>query len=324
MPKNKKGFRRIEIQKPEVITTVDTSYLRAATVRTREWQRCQIILVGLGGGGSHLAQHIGRTMRAIYRLHKGVHLTLCDPDIVEEKNVEAGQNFCDAEIGVPKAAALARRYGQAWGINCSYVVGEFDESLIIGCDITVLVGGVDNARARQKLHDVLESNQGSALQFWYLDCSNGSGKTGHVGRVLLGNAHSFEDLRGAFPDSQTCLALPSPALQFRDLLTPRPEEFDDSNLSCAEMAIRGQAALHVGARVAIEGATTLTQLLVTRDLKCFATELSTAARSMRSTYATPDEVARVIGKPVSYVMGQPPAVSPVAANVTERAGATAI
>ncbi len=58
---------------------------------------------------------------------------------------------------------------------------------------------------------------------------------------------------------------------------------------------------------AVEGLITLTQLLVTQDLKCFATEVSTAARSMRSTYATPEEVARVIKKPVSYVLAQPAA-----------------
>lgn len=303
MPKNKKGFRRVELAKPEVITTVDTSFATAATVTTRPWKRAQIILVGCGGGGSHFGMHVGRVMRAIYRSTKGVHLTLCDPDLVEAKNVESGQNFCDAEAGLPKAETLSRRITQAWGVNCSYVVGEFDESLIMGCDITVLVGCVDNAAARQKMHAVLESNQGSSLQFWWLDNSNGSGRTGHVGRSLLGNAHSYDDLRGAFsPDRKTCVALPSPALQFRDLLVPRAEELDDSGLTCAEMAVRGEQGLNVGARVAIEGVETLTQLLVTRNLKCFAVEMSTAARSQRATYATPEEVARVIQKPVGYLL----------------------
>lgn len=314
MKKNKKGFRRVELQKPEVITTVDTSFMDAATIRTRPWQRAQIILAGCGGGGSHLAQHVGRLMRAIYRSDKGVHLTLVDPDVVEEKNVESGQNFCDAEVGMPKAEALARRYGHAWGLNCSYAQAEFDDSLIMGCDVTVLVGCVDNAAARQRMHDVLESNRGSALQFWWLDCSNGSGPTGHVGRALVGNAHSYDDLRGAFEGYETrggrpvggdCLAVPSPALQFRDLLTPRPEEFDDSGLSCAELALRGQQSLEIGARVAVEGAATLRQLLVTRDLKAFAVEVSTSARSQRATYATPEAVSRVINKPVGHLLGGP-------------------
>jgi PRTRC genetic system ThiF family protein len=315
--KNKKGFRRVELQRPEVITTVDTSFMDAATVVTRPWSLAQIILVGCGGGGAYSAQHIGRLMSVIYASNKGVHLTLCDPDVVREENL-GRQLFCRAELGVPKAEALARRYGHAWGLNCSYVQAEFDESLITGCDITVLVGCVDNAAARQKMHDVLESNQNSALQFWWLDCSNGSGRTGHVGRVLLGNAHGFDDLRGAFtgyqlrqgrPVGGLCRALPSPALQFRDLLTPRPEEFDDSNLSCAELAARGEQSLHVNARVAVEGAITLTQLLVTGDLKAFAVEVSTAARSQRATYATPEEVARVIRKPVGHVLAEAHAAS---------------
>lgn len=311
MPKNKKGFRRVELAKPEVITTVDTSFLDAATVVAREWKRAQVILVGCGGGGSHAARRIGHVMRAVYRAQKGIHLTLCDPDIVEEKNVETGQDFCPAEIGLPKSETLARRFGQAFGLNCSHVVGEFDESLIMGCDLTVLVGCVDNARARQKMHEVLESNQGSALQFWWLDCSNGSGKAGHVGRVLLGNAYSYDDLRGAFSaDRKACHALPSPALQFRDLLTPRPEELDDAGLTCAEMVARGEQSADVGARVAVEAGITLRQLLVTRDLKTFAVELSTAARSQRATYATPEEVARVIQKPVGHVLQAERGVKP--------------
>ncbi len=303
----KKGhqqFLRPQSNKPtvEVITTVDTTYLHAATVRTRQWTRAQIILAGCGGIGAYVAQHVGRLMRVIYESNKGVHLTLCDPDIVEEKNI-GRQLFCDAEVGVPKAEALARRYGQAWGLNCSHVVAEFDESLILGCDQTVIVGCVDNARARSQMHEVLQSNEGSQLQCWWLDCSNGR----DVGRVLLGNAHSYEEMKGAFPDRKTCTALPSPALQYRDLLVPREEELDESDLSCAELVARGEQSLHVNARVAVEGVITLTQLLVTQDLKCFATEVSTAARSMRSTYATPEEVARVIKKPVSYVLAQPAA-----------------
>lgn len=307
MKKGRKNFRRVELQRPEVITTVDTSYLHAATIVTREWTHAQIILVGCGGIGAYVAQHTGRLMRVIYESNRGVHLTLVDPDTVEEKNI-GRQLFCDAEVGVPKAEALARRYGRAWGLNCSHVVGEFDESLLLGCDQTVVVGCVDNARARSAMHEVLRSNEGSRLQFWWLDCSNGA----DVGRVLLGSAHGFEELRGAFPDGRTCTALPSPALQFRDLLTPRPEESDDSDLSCAEMAARGEQSLHVNARVAVEGVITLTQLLVTRDLKCFATELSVAARSCRSTYATPEEVARVIGKPASYVTESRPEARPTA------------
>jgi PRTRC genetic system ThiF family protein len=310
--KNKKGFRRVELQRPEVITTVDTSFMDAAVIRTRPWTRAQIILVGCGGIGAYVAQHVGRLMRVIYESNRGVHLTLVDPDVVEERNI-GRQLFCDAEVGTPKAEALARRYGQGWGLNCSHVVGEFDDTLIVGCDQTVLVGCVDNAAARQRMHDVLESNRGSALQFWWLDCSNGSGPTGHVGRAVLGNAHTYDDLRGAFtgytfrqnrPVGGTCRAVPSPALQYRDLLEPRAEELDDSHLSCAELAARGEQSLHINARVAVEGVVTLTQLLVTGDLKAFAVEVSTQARSQRATYATPEEVARVIRKPVGHVLAE--------------------
>lgn len=307
MSKSKK-FRhsyRPQVHRPELLPTVDTSFYTAATVRTREWRSAQIIIVGCGGIGAYVAQHVGRLMRVIYESDRGVHLTLVDPKAVTEKNL-GRQLFCDAEVGVPKAEALHRRYGQAWGLNVSHYVSEFDENLIVGADITVLVGCVDNAGAREKLDEVLEGNRGSALGFWWLDLSNGGGRTGHVGRALIGNARGYEDLRGAFPDKETCVALPSPALQFRDLLTPRPEELADENLSCAELAARGEQSLHVNARIAVEGAITLTQLLVTRDLKSFQVEVNTQARSQRSTYVTPEEVARVISKPLSFVRGYDP------------------
>ena len=48
----------------------------------------------------------------------------------------------------------------------------------------------------------------------------------------------------------------------------------------------------------------LTRLIVTKDLKRFACEVNIAAGSTRSYYVTPDEVARVIHQPVSYVQRQ--------------------
>jgi PRTRC genetic system ThiF family protein len=306
MKKNKRhkfAHKPVPQPEPALLPTVDTSFYRAATIVTRPWTRLHIILVGCGAIGSHFAQHLGRLMRTIYHANMGVHLTLCDPDTVAHKNVETGQNFCDAEIGQNKAEALARRLTQAWGLNLSTHTGEFHDGLIFGYDLTVVVGCVDNARARQQLHEVLEANEQGSLSFWWLDLGVGRFANQDVGRVVLGNAYGLEQMAGSFsPDGKMCASLPSPALQFRDLLTPRAEEAEDHNLSCAELVAAGQQGLNIAARTAIEGVITLTQLLVTRDLKAFQVELNTSSRSQRATYATPDEVARVCHKPVSYLM----------------------
>ena len=52
-----------------------------------------------------------------------------DPDFVERKNIPR-QNFCDAEVGYPKAQTLAARYGLAWGVEIRAVNGRFSADMV--------------------------------------------------------------------------------------------------------------------------------------------------------------------------------------------------
>lgn len=62
---------------------------------------------------------------------------IADPDIVEEVNISR-QAFCDKEIGLPKAQALAlryaivrrRRFAIAWGVETTAFVQKFDPKLL--------------------------------------------------------------------------------------------------------------------------------------------------------------------------------------------------
>jgi hypothetical protein len=199
-----------------------------------------------------------------------------------------------------------RRYGQAWGLNVSSFVGKFDDSLLLGCEMTVLVGCVDNADARQALARTLERHIGTdgLPRIFWLDCGN----LRDTGRVLIGNTADAESMRGVF-DGKHCIALPSPALQSPGLLQPQPEELGGNDMSCAEMAAANLQSLNINARIAAEASDFLTRLLVTKDLKRFACEVNIAAGSTRSCYVTPDEVARVIHMPVGYVKAQAAAVA---------------
>src|ERR1051325_6638999 len=94
----------------EVMPALDLGYLNAATVAIPEFKMVHVLLIGAGGIGAYLAQHVGRMMRVLYQSDRGAHLTIVDPDLVEYKNI-GRQLFCDAEVGAPKAEALARRYG---------------------------------------------------------------------------------------------------------------------------------------------------------------------------------------------------------------------
>jgi PRTRC genetic system ThiF family protein len=302
---SKKRKLKINTHKPTpkaaVLPALNMGYLNAATIKTPEFKSLQFIVAGCGGIGAYMVQHIGRLMHVLYQNDLGVHMTLVDPDVVEEQNI-GRQLFCHAEVGQPKAEALARRYGHAWGLNCSSWVGKYDESLLVGADLTILVGCVDNAEGRKELHETLEHNpaivvKDSPPNIWWLDCGN----LQDTGRVLLGTAHVYEQCKGAFVDSKTCIALPGPGLQSPGLLVPQADELAGSGLSCAQMAAANLQSLNINARIAAEAADMLTRLVVTSDLKRFACEVNLAAGVVRSYYATPEEVSQAIRKPVSYL-----------------------
>ncbi len=284
------------------LPSLDLSYLRAATILPREFSSLEIVLVGCGGTGSYMALHIGRILRVLTEMGKEVRATFVDPDVVEEKNL-GRQFFCEAELGAPKALTLASRFGQAWGLDIAAVIDRFSSKLNIVkrnhlTDLTLIVGCVDNAAGRKAIASTLKHNRpGDTTRVWYLDCGNHE----ESGQVLLGSVYDLKSCTDLFKASTLCSALPSPTLQRPELLKARPEELDHNKLSCAELLAANLQSLNINARVASEAADMMTRLLVTRNLKRFACELNLAAGSMTSTYATPEAVARVIGKEASFV-----------------------
>jgi hypothetical protein len=48
----------------------------------------------------------------------------------------------------------------------------------------------------------------------------------------------------------------------------------------------------------------LTRLLITKDLKRYQCAVNVAAGSVKSFYVTPEEVAREIDKPASFLMAE--------------------
>jgi hypothetical protein len=91
-------------------------------------------------------------------------------------------------------------------------------------------------------------------------------------------------------------------MQSPGLLEPQPEELAESGMSCAAMAAANLQSLNINARIAAEGADMITRLLVTKDLKRFACEVNLAAGTVVSKYVTPEEVAGVIKRPVSFLL----------------------
>src|SRR5216110_3326604 len=172
-----------------------------------------IVVVGTGGTGSWLTMHLARLIWDFNRTWEQVHdekprkasLLLVDPDYVEEGNIRARQNFCPAEIGYPKAQLLANRAALAFGLTESEIsahVGPFSPSLLSHRwdALTIIVGCVDNAKARQEIAQCLvHSNvyrarpEEHAPLIWWVD----SGNALHSGQVLCGNVGTVDGLHGA-------------------------------------------------------------------------------------------------------------------------------
>ena len=86
----------------------------------------EIVLVGTGGTGSHLARAVARIIAHMQSLRMNVpSLTLIDPDTVEERNVSR-QLFSPAEIGMNKAEAIAQRLSCALGLSIEWIPEAFN------------------------------------------------------------------------------------------------------------------------------------------------------------------------------------------------------
>jgi PRTRC genetic system ThiF family protein len=267
----------------------------ASPILTIDYTAIELWLVGCGGTGSWLAPSIVRLGRVLSSKGKTVKLYFVDPDHVEEANV-LRQCFCDAEIGLNKAKTLALRYAIAWKMEVGAIAQSFDSNWVTpGYNTLALVAGcVDNAGARQSIAQVLENNNHQIVPHtWYLDCGNSR----RSGQVLLGSQLSTKPDDYQF-DTLGCFQLPAPTVQHPDLLIPQPEEMEDNNLSCEQLALLNSQSLSINQRVAAEAFDYLLQL-TTGKLRRFATYFDLESGSGRSLYTTQISVIQSISQPSS-------------------------
>lgn len=279
-----------------------TEYPNARTVAFAPTALIDMVLVGCGGTGSYLARSLVQIALVLGERGQDVRLTFVDPDTVESRNVPR-QSFAPAEIGQPKAVALATRFSMAWGLPIRAIASEFAPGTSVGDrhgSLRVLVGCVDNAAGRKAIAKAIAIDASAERQAWWLDCGN----TAEAGQVLFGSADTKERLAGAFRAPGLCLALPSPALVAPDLLVARPEEKSRRRLSCAELVAANLQSLTINQRVAAEAADVLARFLVTGSLNRFATYFDSASGTAQSYYATPCDVSRATGFSESLLAGE--------------------
>ncbi len=285
---------------------LDLSYAQALPVLPLQAEHIKLLIVGLGGTGSFLARHVACLVWLLRNAGKEVHLTFVDPDTVEAHNIPR-QNFCPAEIGRSKAEALAERYARAFGMEIGCIPRRFSPDLVRmeWNVLTLLVGCVDNAAARVAMHAALEANETLSRgekpaipRIWWLDLGNGL----DYGQVLLGSTTHVETLASAFALGALphCYMLPSPLLQEPKLRESRPEEQEDHHLSCAQLLEANAQAMTINPALAIEGADYLYRFLITGTLKKFATYLDLPSGTKKSSYITPQTLAKALGQHPSF------------------------
>ncbi len=280
---------------------IDLSFMQARPIFTFQSQHIALILVGTGGTGSYLARHTARLAWILQAQYgKKVSLIFVDHDLVEPANV-ARQDFCQQEIGLPKAKVLALRYTAAFGVEITTFVEPFHPDMVKRIHshwsaLTVVVGAVDNARARQSISEVLRENTQEVPKVWWLDCGNAL----DAGQILLGSTYSREDLADAFKLPGYCRKLPSPSIQHPELLVPLPEELNTHQLSCAQLLAANAQSLMINQQVAAHAAAMLYEFLIAQKLRRFATYFDLPSGTASSKYITEEAVAQVIGKEASF------------------------
>lgn len=267
-------------------------FVNASKLILLQHSRIEFWVVGMGGTGSWLAPGVVRLACSLSNTGKEVQVTFVDHDVVEEANV-LRQCFCYKEIGLPKAQTLALRYSIAWGMEIKAITKRFHPKMVqTGYKtLSIIIGCVDNASARKSLSQVLKHNDYNSNQapsIWYLDCGNSKSS----GQVLLGSNLSNAPQDYSF-GPLGCSQIPSPTIQHPELLVPLPEELEEHNLSCEQMALLNTQSLSINQQVAAVATDYLVQL-TTGELKRFATYFDAVSGSMRSLYLTQESVLKAI------------------------------
>jgi PRTRC genetic system ThiF family protein len=263
------------------MSILDLSYLNAAPVLLRQHDILHLVLVGCGGTGSYLAGFVARLAYLLSQKPKQVRVSFIDFDRVEPKNL-ARQQFCQADVGLPKAEVLAWRYAQAWGVEIEALVTPFAPEAIALYDsaiLTILLGCTDNHLARRAIARCLEFN-GDLPHLWWLD----SGNRVNSGQVLVG---SHNRATRYFNEVGGCIALPSPLTQ--EPLLGEPEPGETQPMSCAQINQQLMQSWTINQKAAAEMSHYLLSL-IQGNLKRFATYFDLEAGVATSQYITAENL----------------------------------
>lgn len=183
-----------------------------------------IVVVGVGGTGSHLVSFLSQMIgnNEFYKKHNKI--TLVDADIVEEKNLRT-QKFLLRDVGQNKAEVLSDRYQAVFNMDISYmdkfIEKESDiERLMSKEHVNIIVSCVDNNKARKIIDDFFNSINAILYNIIYIDTGNSSGAEELTGQTVIGYRET------------TKIKLPSVSTYFPQML--QEENEPEPVASCGE------------------------------------------------------------------------------------------
>lgn len=227
----------------------------------------QIIIIGAGGTGGYVIPHL---YRIAFALQRPCRIIIADGDIVEKKNL-VRQCFSEVDIGDNKAAIMAERYSDVFGIETEYIPDfiEDEEEL---CNLlkqhnftghyplNILIGAVDNNRSRVMCHNVFKK----MYNLIYIDSGNGESGGQVVCGVKVNNRVLSKPVASIYPD----------------ILTDT-EKFP-SELSCAERSVSAPQSIAANLFASTAIATMLYYILIKGRLDTMRIAFSSRKLLMKS------------------------------------------
>lgn len=162
--------------------------------------KCDIVIVGCGGTGSHYIKELGRLLYGKHGTSKDIRIILIDGDLVEEKNL-VRQAFLPQDIGRNKAQVMAEILSQAYGVEAGfydrYIDSPIDFKELVRDDaVVLLVGCVDNHQCRQSMHRFYMERENCI----YMDSANEFSAGEVVIGSRIGHVEMYPDRCQYFPE----------------------------------------------------------------------------------------------------------------------------
>lgn len=200
------------------------------------------IVIGVGGNGSELVPRLCRQIAL--RRHADSHatrhkITICDADIVEEKNL-VRQNFFSSDLGKNKAEIMGLKCSTIFDIPVTAVTEYVETKKMLDGIVSLqadedvvpfIIGCVDNNATRALIHSYV-TDENVSLPIFYMDAGNEE----FAGQVVLGaKLRRTDKASGTVGPDIYSFNLPFVANHHPEILAPKQDKFA-SQLSCAERA----------------------------------------------------------------------------------------